>query len=138
MQQNDWLSNRVTYIQALKKPSEQQELLALLFEKPNRSAEEQKQLDILVKAERAGERAAQARVEEASLINQRKDEARKARTHRLITQGLLLDFSGLDDVDRGAVLGGLLSLREAMADPEKMSVWKRRGDELLAQKEDKA
>lgn len=138
MQQNDWLSNRVTYIQALKKPSEQQELLALLFEKPNRSAEEQKQLDILVKAERAGERAAQARVEAASLINQRKDEARKARTHRLITQGLLLDFSGLDDVDRGAVLGGLLSLREAMADPEKMSVWKRRGDELLAQKEDKA
>ncbi len=138
MQQNDWLSNRVTYIQALKKPSEQQELLALLFEKPNRSAEEQKQLDILVKAERAGERAAQARVEAASLINQRKDEARKARTHRLITQGLLLDFSVLDDVDRGAVLGGLLSLREAMADPEKMSVWKRRGDELLAQKEDKA
>ena len=91
-----------------------------------------------MKAERAGERAAQARVEAASLINQRKDEARKARTHRLITQGLLLDFSGLDDVDRGAVLGGLLSLREAMADPEKMSVWKRRGDELLAQKEDKA
>ena len=31
MQQNDWLSNRVTYIQALKKPSEQQELLALLL-----------------------------------------------------------------------------------------------------------
>lgn len=138
MQNETWLSNRVTYIQALKKPSEQQELLALLFEKPNRSAEEQKQLDILVKAERASERAAQARVEAASLMNQRQDQARKARNHRLIMQGLLLDFSGLDDVDRGAVLGGLLSLREAMADPAKMSVWKRHGDELLAQKEDKA
>ena len=50
MQQNDWLSNRVTYIQALKKPSEAARAISASFEKPNRSAEEQKQLDILVKA----------------------------------------------------------------------------------------
>lgn len=135
---DDWISKRITYIKSLRKASEQQELLAMLYANPNRSPEEQKQLDVLVRAERAAERAAQARADADSLLNRRKDEARKARNHRLILQGLLLDFAALDEVDRGAVLGGMLALRDALSDPEKLATWKRRGDELLAQKEDKA
>lgn len=135
---DDWISKRITYIKSLRKASEQQELLVMLYANPNRSPDEQKQLGVLIKAERAAERAAQARADADSLLNRRKDEARKARSHRLILQGLLLDFSGLDGMDRGAVLGGMLALREALSDPQKHDAFKRHGDELLAQKEEQA
>lgn len=131
---SEWLSNRVTYIKALKRPTEQQELLVLLFENANRSPEEQKHLQILTRAERASERAETARVAAESMLNSRKDEERKARNHRLILQGTLIDLAGLQDRSRGELLGLLLAASRT-TDPSHWASWKQAGDTLLSKKE---
>ena len=72
----------------------------------------------------------------SKIINEGKADERRARNHRLIQQGLLLDFAGLEAWDRGLLLGALLSMGKSDAiTPEKKADWKRAGDALLAQKE---
>jgi Conjugal transfer protein TraD len=135
MKRTDYLQKRLTYIKALKAPTEQQQLLLLLAEKPDRSADENKQLAILLTAEQATDRAKTAQLQAAKLLGQRKDAARKARNHYLILQGLLLDLAGLNDWDRGELLGALLALQESQnVPPERRQQWKQRGDALLAEK----
>lgn len=131
-----WEAKRVQYIDGLKKPSEAQQLFALLFKKAPRTELEEKKLTALVKAEKATERALNARVAVSKIINEGKADERRARNHRLIQQGLLLDFAGLEAWDRGLLLGALLSMGKSDAiTPEKKADWKRAGDALLAQKE---
>jgi hypothetical protein len=68
-------------------------------------------------------------------LGQRKDAERKARNHRLILQGLLIELAGLSDWDRGELLGALVALRESQnVPPERRQQWKQRGDALLAEK----
>lgn len=131
---NEWLSNRVAYIKGLKKPIKQQELLALLFDNGNRSPDEQKQLQILARAERASERAEAARAAAESMLNSRKEDERKARNHRLILQGTLIDLAGLQDRSRSELLGLLLAAAKAN-DPSHWASWKQAGDALLSKKE---
>ena len=57
MKNDEWLIDRVAYLKGLKSRSEQQELLVLLAEKANRNAQEDKKLNAIVKAEKAGLRA---------------------------------------------------------------------------------
>lgn len=131
-----WEAKRVQYIDGLKKPSEVQQLFALLFKKATRTESEEKKLTALIKAEKATERALNARVAVSKIINEGKADERKARNHRLIQQGLLLDFAGLDGWDRGELLGALMSMGKSTSlTPEKKADWKRAGDALLAQKE---
>jgi hypothetical protein len=119
----------------LKAPTEQQQLLRLLAEKPDRSVDENKQLAILLTAEQAADRAKRAQLQATKLLGQRKDAERKARNHRLILQGLLLDLAGLNDWDRGELLGALLALQESQnVPPERRQQWKQRGEALLAEK----
>ena len=132
----DYLNRKLAYLKGLKAPTQAQQLLLLLAEKPDRTAEDDKQLAILLRAERAADRARAAQLQAAKLLGQRKDAERKARHHRLIVQGLLLEWAGLNDWDRGELLGALVALRESQnVPPERRQQWKQRGEALLAEKE---
>lgn len=134
-----WITERVAFLRGLKTRNEQQQLLVLLHEKTNRTPEETKKLTALIRADRAAARASKARNEVAKLLRTEREkqteEQRKARNHRLIQQGLLIDFANLEDRSPGEVLGLLLT-GAATGDPQKWSAWKAKGDALLAEKTD--
>lgn len=137
-QQDEWLSSRVAYLKALKSPTDMQVLMIALAEKQERTADEEKKLAALVKADKAAQRAAKARQAADRLIQSEQKAAkvaeRKARNHRLIQQGILIDLAGLEGRSRGELLGLLLAASRH-DDAEKWAEWKRRGDELLAEKD---
>ena len=139
MKRDEWLMNRVAYLKRLKARSEPQQLLVLLAEKPDRSAADNQLLAALVRLEQANDRAAQARVAAAKLIQTSKrrsiKEERKARAHRLIQQGVLFDLAGLGHHSRGELLGLLLAAAKT-EDPQRWAAWKQAGDALLAEKGD--
>ena len=141
--QNDkkqsWEEKRVQYIDGLRKPSEAQQLLAILFKKTDRTEAENKKLAALVKAEKANERALNANATITKMMNGEKEEARRARTHRLVQQGILFDLVGLDTRSRGEMLGALIAaVASAKANPEHWATWKAKGDALLAEKDHSA
>ena len=135
--ERDWLGDRIKHIKGLKSPNDQQALLVALAEKDNRSDLEEKKLAALIRAERASVRALKARQEAASLIYADKRAAseadRKARNHRLITQGVLFDLAGLEARSRGEMLGLLLSAAR-VTDSANWAAWKADGDALLAER----
>lgn len=138
--QNDkkqsWEEKRVQYIDGLKKPSEAQQLLAILFKKTDRTEVESKKLAALIKAEKATERALNANATITKMMNGEKEEARRARTHRLVQQGILFDLVGLGTRSRGEMLGALIAaVASAKANPEHWASWKVKGDALLAEKD---
>ena len=138
---DEWLQQRVTYLKSLKARTEHQQLLVLLTEKPDRSAADNQLLAALIRLEQANDRAAQARVAAAKLIQSGKrrsaKEERKARAHRLIRQGVLFDLAGLEHRSRGELLGLLLAAAKT-EDPQRWAAWKQAGDALLAEKGDAA
>ncbi len=129
----NWAEELITRFKSQKTRTDQQELIVLLYEKTGRTAANEMELNVLLKAERAKERSKAAEAAAAKLLCARKDEARKVRNHRLIMQGLLIDFAGLAGRDRGEIFGGLLALAQSSAD--KWANWKQSGDVLLARKE---
>jgi len=138
---DEWLASRVAYLRGLKSPSEQQQLLMLLADKPDKTPEDARKLAALVRAEKAAERAVKARADAARIINAEKAAQRKARDHELYQSAGLLILAGLVDTttgkptrDRGELLGALVSLAEAQVDDEKRAAWKRKGDALLAER----
>ena len=138
--QNDkkqsWEEKRVQYIDGLKKPSEAQQLLAILFKKTDRTEVENKKLAALIKAEKATERALNANATITKMMNCEKEEARRTRTHRLVQQGILFDLVGLDTRSRGEMLGALIAaVASAKGNPEHWASWKAKGDALLAEKD---
>jgi hypothetical protein len=134
---DDYLDRKLAHLKGLKAPTQAQQLLILLAEKPDRTAEDEKQLAVLLRAERAADRARAAQLQAAKLLGQRKDAERKARNHRLILQGLLIELAGLSDWDRGELLGALVALRESQnVPPERRQQWKQCGDALLTEKAD--
>lgn len=137
-----WLKDRISYINGLKNPTEQQKLMVLLFEKKDRTATDQKKLDALVKAERATVRANEARQKAANLINAEKraaaDAERKARNHELYNSAGLLIMAGLVDtktgkpvMDSATLLGALLSLGKVPQEDSRWQGWKTVGEERL-------
>ena len=141
MNRDEWLMNRVAFLKDLKSSTEPQQLLVLLAEKPDRSAADNQLLAALVRLEQANDRAAQARLAAAKLIQSSKrrsvKEERKARAHRLIQQGVLFDLAGLEHRSRGELLGLLLAAAKT-EDPQRWAAWKQAGDALLAEKGDAA
>jgi hypothetical protein len=139
VKRDEWLTNRVAYLKSLKALSEPQQLLVLLAEKPDRSAADNQLLAALVRLEQANDRAAQARLAAAKLIQSSKrqsvKEERKARAHRLIQQGVLFDLAGLESRSRGELLGLLLAAAKT-EDLQRWAAWKQAGDALLAEKGD--
>lgn len=138
MGNDSWLKDRVAFLKGLKTRTEQQELLVLLAEKSDRTPQDTKKLVALEKAEKASIRAAKARQDVAKLINDEKKKKqaddRKARNHRLILQGVLVDLAGLEGRSRGEILGLLLA-GGTTTDPQKWDAWRTKGDALLAEKE---
>jgi len=136
----EWLTARLAYLRGLKAPTEMQKLLMLLADKPDRTPEEDKKLNAVIRAEKAAEFAAKAKSDAANLINAEKkaqaEAERKARTKRLIELGALFGLAGLDGQDRGALLGALLGMAN-VKESERWANWKRQGDALLAERERK-
>jgi hypothetical protein len=134
----EWLQNRIKYIQGLKNPSTQQALLVQLINLPTKTPEQQKQLTALARSEYAADKASIARAKVIKLLTDEKKKAaaieRKARNHRLILQGVLFDLAELENRSRGELLGMLLA-GAATTDPQKWQAWKVKGDALLAEKE---
>jgi hypothetical protein len=96
----------------------------------------------LIKFEKANFRASKARQAVQILLNEEqkaiKETERKARSHRLIQQGLLIDFVGLENWDRGELLGALMTMaRSDSITLEQRAEWKRAGDALINSKEQK-
>lgn len=139
MNRDEWLQSRVTYLKNLKARTEHQQILVLLADKPDRSVAENQLFAALIRVEQANDRAAQARMAVAKLIQASKRQSaqaeRKARAHRLIQQGVLFDLAGLEHRSRGELLGLLLAAAKT-ADPHRWDTWKQAGDALLAQKGD--
>lgn len=138
---DEWLTARIAYLRGLKSPSDQQRLLLLLADKPERSNEDNRKLSALVKAEKAAERAQKAKANAARIVNAEKAAERKARDRELYQAAGLLILAGLVDsktgrptVDRGELLGALLGLAKVPLDDQRRSEWKRAGDALLAAK----
>lgn len=139
-----WQTDRAQYIRGLKSPNEQQRLLVILTEKADKTPQDMKTLSLLIQAERAAEKAQDARAKVMNLIQAEKradaKAARKARDHALYQSAGLLIMAGLVDsqtgkpVDDGAaLLGALVSLNDLSRDNPKWSDWKIRGQELLRQ-----
>lgn len=138
---DEWLTARIAYLRGLKSPSDQQRLLLLLADKPERSNDDNRKLSALVKAEKAAERAQKAKANAARIVNAEKAAERKARDRELYQAAGLLILAGLVDsktgrptVDRGELLGALLGLAKVPLDDQRRSEWKRAGDALLAAK----
>lgn len=138
---DEWLTARIAYLRGLKSPSDQQRLLLLLADKPERSSDDNRKLSALVRAEKAAERAQKAKANAARIVNAEKAAERKARDRELYQSAGLLILAGLVDsktgrptVDRGELLGALLGLAKVPLDDQRRSEWKRAGDALLAAK----
>jgi hypothetical protein len=135
-EKQSWEEKRVQYIAGLKKPTEAQQLLAILFKKTDRTPGEDKKLAALIKAEKATVRALDANAAITKMMSSAKDDERRARNHRLIEQGILFDLAGLDQRSRGEMLGALIAaVASAKSNPEHWASWKAKGDALLAEKE---
>ncbi|HGN2085551.1 TPA: hypothetical protein ACKRYF_003543, partial [Proteus mirabilis] len=103
--QAKWVADRVQYIRGLKAPNEQQRLLVILHDKADKTAQEIKTLSLLIQAERAAEKAQEARAKVMNLIQAEKraeaKAARKARDHALYQSAGLLIMAGLVDSQTG-------------------------------------
>ncbi|MFA1684544.1 conjugal transfer protein TraD [Achromobacter dolens] len=137
----EWLPERLAYLRGLRNPTEQQRLMLLLAEKIDRTADDERKLKALVRAEKAAQRAQRARADAARILDIEKTAARKARDHEMYQVAGLMGLAGLLDKatgrptrDRGELLGALMDLAR-IQDSEKSAIWKRAGDSLLAQME---
>lgn len=137
-----WILERLIYIRNLKSPNDQQRLLLLLYEKQNRTAEDNRKLSFLVKAEWAEVKAQKAKSDVARIVQAEKDSARKARDRELYQSAGLLILAELVDtktgtpvLDRGELLGALLGMAKVPVDDPVRSQWKRTGDALIAARE---
>lgn len=140
--QAKWVADRVQYIRGLKAPNEQQRLLVILYDKADKTAQEIKTLSLLIQAERAAEKAQEARTKVMNLIQAEKraeaKAARKARDHALYQSAGLLIMAGLVDSQTGKPVDDPAKLLGALAsrDNPKWEEWKLKGQVLLNQKKE--
>ena len=118
---NDWLSEKITYISALKNPSDAQKLLLELAKIQYRTADQEKKLN-------------KQKVAVRKLLNAEKEAERKARTRHLIQLGALFEIANLDQRDPAELLGILLKTAEIDPNDMKWQIWKDLGQETLNQR----
>ncbi|HDS1081976.1 TPA: conjugal transfer protein TraD [Pluralibacter gergoviae] len=139
---DEWLQQRLSYIKALKSPSAQQSMIAMLAEKDTLTPAEEKKLNVLIRAEKAQQRAIEARSKAMALLNAEKKAAeraeRKARDHELYKVAGLMTLVGLVDketgkpvVDVASLVGALAGLSELPKENPKWQEWKQKGHEIL-------
>ena len=125
MVDEQWLGNRVLFIKGLKNPSLMQQTLVQLVEIPvaERSAKNVRDLNTLIKAERAADRAASAQRAARKIVTEDQAKKRKERTHRLIQLGVLFEIAGLEKLHTSSLLGVLLKVADTPPDDPKWAVW---------------
>jgi hypothetical protein len=140
----DWVNNRVLYLKGLKSRTEQQNILIELFDKQNRTPQDDKKFNVLVKAEKAIERANKAKQAASNLIqaekHAEKKAERKARDHELFNAAGLLILAGLVDtktgkptIDKNELLGALVGLAKVPETDQRRTEWKKAGAAILAE-----
>ncbi|WP_099137746.1 conjugal transfer protein TraD [Xenorhabdus innexi] len=139
---DEWLQTRISYITGLKSPTEQQRLLVKLAGIKNPTRDEGRKLTVLIRAEKAAERAMKAKGAAARVINAERLAARKARNHEMFKVAGLVSLAGLVDkktgqltLDAGTFVGALSKL--SVCTPEKLQELKTLGDRLIAKGEEK-
>lgn len=147
MTAQNWVNSRVNFIKALSRPTEEQRLLVALYdERDNLTAIQKKKFDVLVRAERATEKAAAAKAELKAISRSEKDEARKLRNHNLFRAAGLLQLAGLVDKETGkpfdseTLLGALNYIKSIVDNPQNVQMlngWKSQGDLQLKMLEKK-
>ena len=70
---NNWLMEKITYLAALKKPSDAEQLLLELSRINQRTPEQEKKLNALIKAEKAIDRANKEKIVVRKLLNAEKE-----------------------------------------------------------------
>ena len=136
----DFVQERVQYLSGLKNPTEQQRLfleLAAQVQNGTLSASD-KSFNVLLQAEKADVKAQEAKRKARKLIADGQEKKRKARNHELYKVAGLLSVAGLvsketgkPTMDRGELLGALLSIADVAADDPKRQAWKSKGDNQL-------
>lgn len=136
----DWVNNRVLYLKCLKSRTEQQNILIELFDKQHRTPPDDKKLNVLVRAEKAIERANKAKQAASNLIHAEKKAERKARDHELYNSAGLLILAGLVDtktgkptIDKDKLLGALLGLSKVPESDPRQDEWKKAGAAKLSE-----
>ncbi|MES2208476.1 MAG: conjugal transfer protein TraD [Pseudomonadota bacterium] len=138
MDKTEWIEKRVEYIKGLKAPSDMQKLILELYNEKKRTANENKQLDALLKVEKINERAELAKVQAYKIVNARKEETRKARTRELIELGGIVQLTEFEK-DKGLLAGVLLYALDQFKghNGENLkTTLKVRGDKLLDEREE--
>ena len=128
---NDWLAEKITYLAALKKPSDAQQLLLELSRISDRTPEQEKKFNALIKAEKAMDRANKEKIVVRKLLNAEKETERKARTRHLIQLGALFEIAELDQRNPAELLGILLKTAEIAPDDPKWDIWAEIGQSCL-------
>jgi hypothetical protein len=127
----DWLSEKITYISALKNPTDAQKLLLELAKIEYRTTDQERKLNTLMKAEKAIDRANKQKIAVKKLLNAEKETERKTRTRHLIQLGALFEIAKLDQRDPAELLGVLLKTAEIDQNDMKWQIWKDLGQETL-------
>ena len=128
---NNWLMEKITYLAALKKPSDAQQLLLELSKINQRTPEQEKKLNALIKAEKAIDRANKEKIVVRKLLNAEKETERKARTRHLIQLGALFEIAELDQRNPAELLGILLKTAEIAQNDPKWEIWAEIGQDCL-------
>lgn len=128
---NQWLPEKITYIAALKNPSDAQQLLLELSKISERTTEQEKKFSTLIKAEKAIDRANKEKIAVRKLLNAEKEAERKARTRHLIQLGALFEIANLDQRNPAELLGILLKTAEIAPDDPKWEIWSEIGQNCL-------
>lgn len=145
MHENEWLEKRLAYIRGLNAPNEQQRLLLMLAQLSQPTPNDRRKLGVLIRAEKAAERALKARADAAKVLNAERRAVRKARDHELYKAAGLMGVAGVVDretgrlnVDAGLLVGLLMELAAGTL-PENLhqEVLKSRGDAAIAAREKK-
>ncbi|PRE45409.1 conjugal transfer protein TraD [Burkholderia multivorans] len=126
-----WLTSYVATLRALKTPTEHQRVLLMLFDRSVRSADDERRLAALIRAEKAAFRAQKARANATRTLKEDRLPKRRARDQLAIVRSALVDYAMLEDRDPGELLGALLCFID-QASVEDRKRWKQEGDALIA------
>lgn len=105
----EYLDKLVTRFKGFNSPSDAQRLIIMLGEKPNRSLDEDKKLEILLRAEKKAEELFKARTATRDLMNTIKAEERKLENRKKIIWGAALKTAAKNDPQIAQVMTRLLN-----------------------------
>ena len=92
-----YLDDLVKRFKGFKSPNDTQKLIIMLGEKDHRSAEDNRKLSVLLKAERKADQLTKARADARRMVDAEKAKARKAETRRKLIWISAIETMAKDD-----------------------------------------